>query len=301
MVAGRGRVLRWLRRGGDPGWGTRLEDWDPAAVRATMERLRPLFDGPLAWFPTEVSGLDTLPPPAALMVGNHSGGTTIPDIYGLAWVWYRHFGLRRPLSGLAHELVFLLGATGRRFSRWGALRADRELARTALAAGRDLMVMPGGDLDTWRPWRDRWRVRFDGRRGYARLAIEAGVPVVPVAHAGAHHTLVVLTDGRQVARRLGFQRAFRAEVFPVHLSLPWGLTVGPFPHLPPPTRLRWRFGAAIPPPVTVAPGEPVPEEAVIALDEAVRAALQAELDVLRAEAPGWRARMRRVAERWRAR
>jgi 1-acyl-sn-glycerol-3-phosphate acyltransferase len=245
--------------------------------------------------------LDTLPPPAALMVGNHSGGTTIPDIYGLAWVWYRHFGLRRPLSGLAHELVFLLGATGRRFSRWGALRADRELARTALAAGRDLMVMPGGDLDTWRPWRDRWRVRFDGRRGYARLAIEAGVPVVPVAHAGAHHTLVVLTDGRQVARRLGFQRAFRAEVFPVHLSLPWGLTVGPFPHLPPPTRLRWRFGAAIPPPVTVAPGEPVPEEAVIALDEAVRAALQAELDVLRAEAPGWRARMRRVAERWRAR
>ena len=299
MAVAQGRVLRWLRGDKDAGWGTRLSDWDPEAVRSTMERLRPVFDGPHAGVPTVVVGLDTLPPPAVLLVGNHSGGTTIPDIYGFAWIWYQRFGLQRPLSGLAHELVFSLRATGRRFARWGALRADPALAQSALSSGRDLMVMPGGDLDTWRPYKDRYQVRFDGRRGYARLAIRAGVPVVAVAHAGAHNTLVVLTDGRKLARRLGFHALFRAEIFPVHLSLPWGLTVGPLPHIPPPTRMQWRFAAAIEPPIRVAPDEPIPEDAVRALDEQVRAALQAELDVFSVTEPGVRERFRTMIDRFR--
>ncbi|HRG98734.1 MAG TPA: hypothetical protein PLR99_20925, partial [Polyangiaceae bacterium] len=73
-------------------------------------------------------------------------------------------------------------------------------------------------------------------------ALEARVPIVPVAHAGAHETLRVLTDGHRFARAVGLQRFARAEIFPVHLSLPWGLAIGPWPHIPLPTTLRYRFG-----------------------------------------------------------
>jgi hypothetical protein len=104
---------------------------------------------------------------------------------------------------------------------------------------------------------------------------------VPVANAGAHETLVVLTDGRPVARALRLPELARAEIFPIHLSLPWGLAVGPWPHLPTPARLRYRIGPPILPPAGLAPGADPPEELVQAVDAEVRAAVQRLLDELR--------------------
>ncbi len=83
--------------------------------------------------------------------------------------------------------------------------------------------------------------------GYARLALKAGVPIVPLAHARAHETLIVLSDGRRFARALGLPAIARASIWPVHLSLPWGLAIGPWPHIPTPARLRCRIGAPVRP------------------------------------------------------
>ncbi len=131
---------------------------------------------------------------------------------------------------MAHELILATQATGRFFARRGVMRGSRELARAVLQEWRrDLMVMPGGDVDTWRPYRARYQVRFGGRSGYARLALEARVPIVPLAHAGAHSTLVVLSDGARLARALRLPEIARARIWPVHLSLPWGLAIGPWP------------------------------------------------------------------------
>ena len=55
-----------------------------------------------------------------------------------------------------------------------------ESAREALAAGRALVIYPEGTL-TRDP--DLWPMK--GRTGAARLALQTGVPVVPVAHWGA--------------------------------------------------------------------------------------------------------------------
>jgi 1-acyl-sn-glycerol-3-phosphate acyltransferase len=195
-------------------------------------------------------------------------------------LWYRAFGVDRPLHLLAHDVILATGATRRFFGRRGVLRGSRKMAETVLGEWqRDLMVMPGGDLDTWRPYRERYRVRFGGRLGYARLALRAGVPIVPVANAGAHETLVVLSDGQRLARAFRLRELWRASIWPVHLSLPWGLAVGPWPHLPPPARLRYRIGSPIA--LTDGPlGEP-PDELVGELDARVREAVQEQLDALR--------------------
>src|SRR5690606_32637203 len=136
---------------------------------------------------------------------------------------------------------------------------------------------PGGDLDVWRPARHRYRCDFGGRTGYARTALELGLPVVPVAHAGAHSTLHVLTDGRDFARLVQLHRIFRAEIWPVHLSIPWGLALGPLPHVPPPAHLDYEVGAPIPP-----LGPPTPDN-VARLDARVRAEVQRLLLELRAQ------------------
>lgn len=275
----RGKVLRWLRRGADaPDGASDPGGYEPEAVAQVLRWAGKLF-GPGKYFEIDAAGLEHVPSSNAMIVSNHSGGTTIPDVWGFAFAWYGHFGTSRPIHPMAHEVILSTKTTARWFGRLGVLRAGRGVARDVLTRWqRDLLVMPGGDVDTWRPYKDRYKVQFGGRTGYARTAIQAGVPIVPVANAGAHETLYVLTDGRELAKRLHLQELTRASVFPISLSFPWGLTIGPWPHLPIPTTLRYRFGTPIAPPAEDT------EEAVLDLDADVRASVQGLLDDLRQEA-----------------
>ena len=273
-------LLRWLHPEGNR-WGTEPNDFDPASVDKARDWLGTLF-GPRRYFKVEASGWEHLTPSPSMIVSNHSGGTLFLDSWGLGWAWYTHFGTReRPIHPAVHEMLLGSRVVGRFLAQCGAVRADRKLARRVLERGHDLLVMPGGDLDVWRPYKDRYRVRFAGRKGYARMALDAGVPIVPVANAGAHETFVVLSDGRRLAELLRLPQLVRAHIWPVHVSLPWGLAVGPWPHLPIPTTLRYRFGPAIhPTEVGAEPGKPITDEMVDALDERVRAGVQRELDAL---------------------
>ncbi len=163
------------------------------------------------------------------------------------------------------------------------MRGNRTIALETLTKWqRDIFVMPGGDQDTWRPHKDRYQVCFAGRKGYAWLALKAGVPIVPVANAGAHDTLIVLARGRRLARLLGLPRLARAEIWPVHLSLPYGLAVGPLPHIPFPMELRYQVGEAIYPP-RLLPGTEPSEQMIADLDSLVQDSLQKQLDHLKRE------------------
>ncbi len=279
-----GRLLQWLhRKAGAPDGACDPGAYDPDAVMQVL-RFAGRFFGPGHYFDLDVRGMEHVPETPVMVVSNHSGGTSIPDVWGFAFAWYQRFGTARPIHPMAHEIILSTRVTARFFGRIGVLRAGRGVAKEVLTHWRrDLLVMPGGDVDTWRPYRDRYRVQFGGRTGYARTAISAGVPIVPVANAGAHETLFVLTDGRELARRIRLRELTRANVFPIALSLPWGLSIGPWPHLPIPARLRYRFGRPIVPP-TVAPGEEPSDHVVLEVDAAVRASVQALLDDLRREA-----------------
>jgi 1-acyl-sn-glycerol-3-phosphate acyltransferase len=272
------RLLRFLHRGRAPAWGDDPAVYDPELTAKTVERMGALF-GPGRYFRLETRSLGDVPPAPAMFVSNHSGGTTIPDVWGFAIAWYRHFGTRRPLHLLGHEIILATEATGKYFARRGVVRASMQTARHILSHfRRDVLVMPGGARDTWRPWSRRYQVEFGGRTGYARLALELGVPIVPVANAGAHDTLFVLSDGRRLARAIGLHHIVRADILPIHLSLPWGIAVGAWPHLPLPVKLRFQIGEAIV--STPRQGSVPTEDEVHALDARVRAAVQAQLDQL---------------------
>jgi 1-acyl-sn-glycerol-3-phosphate acyltransferase len=278
-----GKLARWIEARTDGRLGLEPGDFDAEYVGGVIERMKLLFGEKHRYFRVSVQGWEHVPPAPVLVVSNHSGGTSIPDAWGLGFAWHTHFAMRRPLHVLAHELVFSVRSIGRVFARAGVLRAQPDLGLRVLREWRrDLLVMPGGDVDVWRPYTERYKVKFAGRTGYARLALKAGVPIVPVANAGAHETLRVITDGAPLARLLRFPKLFRASIFPVSLSIPWGLTIGPWPHLPPPARLRYRIG----PPVLpeggfCAPGEEPSAERVAAYDARVRRAMQKLLDRLR--------------------
>jgi 1-acyl-sn-glycerol-3-phosphate acyltransferase len=157
-------------------------------------------------------------------------------------------------------------------ARYGAIRAGRERTLEALRQGYAVQVYPGGDHDACRPFRDRNKLVFAGRTGYVDLAREAGVPIVPVASVGGHETLIILREGRRLARWLGVDRSLRLKSFPLSLSLPWGLWLGPLPgYLPLPARIE----IEVLPPITVAG-----DRSTLEIDAEVRAILQATLDRL---------------------
>lgn len=212
-----------------------LDARDPAVVRAWADRFEPLAE---RWFAPEVRGLERVPSGAGLYVGNHSGGLLTPDTFIFCIALLRAYGVDAIPHGLAHEVALGMPVLFQLLSKFGAVRANAENAHALFAAGRKVLVYPGGDLDAMRAFRDRDRIIFGPRRGYIRLALREGVPIIPVVATGGHQTYVVLDDGAWLAKALGFDRRLRVKVWPISLSLPWGLSVGPAPpHLPLPSKI----------------------------------------------------------------
>ncbi|MGB3040657.1 MAG: hypothetical protein WBB44_08065, partial [Candidatus Nanopelagicales bacterium] len=101
-----------------------------------------------------------------------------------------------------------------------------------------------------KPFGDRNTVMFGGRHGFARVALAAGVPVVPVVTAGAGESALVLGQGKRLAKLLRADKLLRVSALPVSVSIPWGLNVGAvgtIPYLPLPTKLDTRVLEAVRP------------------------------------------------------
>ncbi len=189
-----------------------------------------------------VDGLDNVPASGpVLFVGNHSGGFLPSEGFFTALAIGDRYGLDRVPYALAHDFLFEDPLLRRTATRLGLLRAGHESAHHAFAAGKCVLVYPGSDLDTFRPFRDRGKIVLGGRKGFLRLALNEGVPIVPVVDAGTHEQFIVLARGDRVAHLLHAHAWLRAEVLPIVLSVPWGLTSGFFPYLPLPAQTTLSF------------------------------------------------------------
>ena len=134
------------------------------------------------------------------MVCNHSGGMLTPDVPVFAPAFYGRFGYDRPLYTLAHYGIFLV-PWGPLLPRLGVVHASPENATAALDSGAVVLVFPGGDYDADPPMSRQNVIDFDGRTGYARTAIETGVPIVPMVSIGAQETQFFLSRGTAMASR----------------------------------------------------------------------------------------------------
>jgi 1-acyl-sn-glycerol-3-phosphate acyltransferase len=229
--------------------GDAIDAWDPDYIR----RVLPLWRAGLgAYFRAEVRGIEHIPAQGpCLLVGNHSGGTLIADTFVFAVAFYTHFGPERRFHQLAHDIAARVPATG--ISRFGAVPASHENAHRAFELGAPVLVYPGGDYETFRPSWHSDRVEFGERRGFVRLALEHGVPIVPVVAIGGQETALFLTRGQRAAKATGWAALTRIKVLPVAFAPPFGATLLDLPaRLPlpakitvevlPPIDLREEFG-----------------------------------------------------------
>ena len=237
-AAGGGDVVRLSSPPDD--W---LDAWDPSYIRTTLPALRALSK---IYFRAEVRGLDNIPAKGpVLLVGNHSGGTLIADTFVFAQAFYDHFGPLRRFHQLAHDLVFKVPGGRASLSKYGTVPASPENMGRALERDAALLVYPGGDHETYRPTWESDKIDFAGRTGFARLAIEHNVPIVPVVAIGGQETALFLGQGRDLARRLRLDKLLRLKVLPAQIAPPFGFTVLDLPaRVPLPSKIVVR---ALPP------------------------------------------------------
>ncbi|MDQ6649136.1 MAG: acyltransferase family protein [Actinomycetota bacterium] len=215
-----------------------LDDVDPAFQNRLLTIWKPIMDH---YFRMEIGGWERLPPAPSLLIGVHASGLLPIDAYLTGFQWYRHFGADRPLHGTAHDVLMSLPGWGAFMRKIGTVPASAESISTTLGAGHDVILWPGGDLDALRPWTQRDQVVLGGRSGFIKLAIRTGVPIVPVATTGGSDTLIMLTGGRGLAKRLRVDRVLRAKTMPIALGFPLGVAPGVVPQLPLPAKIRTEF------------------------------------------------------------
>jgi hypothetical protein len=174
---------------------------EPTATPAPDARLAPLRED--AWFyrpylgwaeamfryhRTETSGV----PPAGqcLYVALHGAGYLVVDLvltgYWVAWRdFHRGTGPRRPLRIVAAEsqIERFLPGLPRVKVVTGLIDPSEASCLAALRGGESLLLTPGGSREA-QPARDFYRLRWEGRYGFVRLALQTGVPIVPLAVMG---------------------------------------------------------------------------------------------------------------------
>ena len=248
--------------------------WDPQHVERTMAVLRPFLR---LYHRSEVRGLETFPPGGALVVSNHSGGLFAMDVPVFALGFYDTFGYDRPVYTLSHDML-MTGPTADFFIRNGFIRANHENADAALRSGGVVVVFPGGDYDVYRPTLDENKIDFDGRTGYVKAALNAGVPIVPTVSIGGQESQLYLSRGTGLAKLLRLDKLMRSKILPISFGFPFGFSAVLPVNVPLPTKIVTQTLEPIH--ITEMFGE---DPDIDAVDAYVRRVMQQALDELAAQ------------------
>lgn len=224
------------------GWS--LDDRDPKAIQSILSLYDWLYR---YYFRVQTSGWEHIPKDKpVLLVGSHNGGLIAPDMHMFMYDWFRRFGTDRLVYGLMHPKAWtVFPQLAEMATKIGAVQAHPKMAIAALRRNASVLVYPGGAYDAFRPHQLRDRIYFSNHKGFIKLALREGVPIVPLISWGAHDTLIVLGDCYEQMRQLHqwgmpWLLDIDPELFPIYLGLPWGISFGALPNIPLPVQIHTR-------------------------------------------------------------
>ena len=180
------------------------------------------------YFRAESFGIENVPASGrVILVSNHSGQLPFDGlVIGSACF------LEPPQPRLVRAMVEFFVPTvpfaSYLFSRWGQITGTPENCRRLLSAEEAVLVFPEGARGISKPFSKRYQLAEFGK-GFMRLALETGAPIVPVAVIGAEEQAPAV-NVKPLARLLGMPS------FPV---VPYPPFIAP---LPLPVKYRVHFG-----------------------------------------------------------
>lgn len=135
----------------------------------------------------------------AIIVANHSGYMGF-DALMLSYQTY--LKKKRVPRIIAHKLWFLRPEISVHAKRLGLVPATYDNGLQILEKGNPLLLFPEGEEGNFKPTRYRYRLRRF-RRGFVRLALATGAPIIPATVVGAEETHITLSQIRWAKQVMG--------------------------------------------------------------------------------------------------
>lgn len=166
-----------------------------------------MFFSALSWFYTNyfnvhASGAEHIPEEGgALVIGNHSGG--IPVDAGMV-LTSLIMELEPPRLGhaMVEKFVSRLPFLSHYYSRFGQFTGLPEHATRFLREGRVVVAFPEGVRGIGKLYSERYQLTRFGT-GFMRIALDAGVPIVPFAFIGGEEAYPVISRMDGLGKMLG--------------------------------------------------------------------------------------------------
>jgi 1-acyl-sn-glycerol-3-phosphate acyltransferase len=186
--------------------GHELERLEILNFSLPSKRLLNMLLAPMNFIhPADFQGLEHMDHKTpSLFVANHTlyGIDMAPLVDGL----YQEKGVF--LRGLADHIHF--GLPYAPLIRWmGGVDGTRTNAELLMKAKQNVLVYPGGQREVLKhSGVPKYSLMWGERMGFARLAIQHGYPVVPVASVGVEHMIDILFDLPFLGIKLPFPKPF---------------------------------------------------------------------------------------------
>ena len=225
-----------------------------------------------------VDGLENLPADGRfLLVGNHTSAGW-PEIVLTPYFVHRHLGVR--VRGLADQRITQMKGFRRDLAEAaGAVPGQPDVGAELMRRDETILVFPGGGRDMLKFKGEEYQLQWQGRSGFARLAIAHDYPIIPVGLVGGDDVFHSL-----VARNSAWERMTRNVGERLHglsgVGVPVMRGLGPT-LVPRPQRMYLRFGQPI---LTVRPAR----AKVDRWEAVVKQRTQDELEIILADLQGLR-------------
>jgi 1-acyl-sn-glycerol-3-phosphate acyltransferase len=189
-----------------------------------------------------VSGLEMLPADGRfLLVGNHT------QFVGGEVLLIPHF-VRRAINVRVRPLADRRFGQQRGFGRdlmtaYGGVVGAPETARELMRHNETILVFPGGGREIAKFKGEEYHLNWNGRSGFARIAVENDYPIVPVGLVGGDDVYKSLIARDSVLGRLS-QTISTKLTGRADMAMPLMRGIGPT-LIPRPQRMYLHFGEAI--------------------------------------------------------
>lgn len=180
------------------------------------------------YFRAEAHGIENIPSSGrVILVANHSGQLPFDGVV-IGSACFLEPPQPRLVRAMVEFFVPTVPFASYLFSRWGQITGTPENCRRLLSAEEAVLVFPEGARGISKPFSKRYQLADFGK-GFMRLALETGAPIVPVAVIGAE----------EQAPAINLERVAKLMKLPALPIVPYPPFVAPVPL---PVKYRLYFG-----------------------------------------------------------
>jgi 1-acyl-sn-glycerol-3-phosphate acyltransferase len=184
------------------------------------------------YFRPRVTGIENVPAGRVLIVPNHSGQVPIDGMI-IALACLLEANPPRLVRAMVERWFSSVPFVNELFVRCGAVLGDPVNCRNLLLDDQAIVVFPEGVKGSGKTWKDRYKLQPFGR-GFMRLALQTGAPIVPCAVVGGEESVISVYNWKRMARLLGM------PYLPI-VPLPFPLPVQFHVHMGAPMRFEGRY------------------------------------------------------------